>query len=110
MYDKCRTEFGTPTLFASYEPFTSKYHCITNSYFLPPPGSDLSAYFWNVDKKSQAASEPDYRSLVITVTRDQGDTLDFATDSPWDLCECLCHSMLGTIIKLAFFSVKLTCY
>ncbi|KLO14766.1 hypothetical protein SCHPADRAFT_299202 [Schizopora paradoxa] len=93
VYESCRGDFGTPTLYASYEPFTSNHHCMTNSFFLPPPGSNLSVYFfpiWN----EETAREPDYRSLVVSLSRDRGKTIDNC-ESAWDLCIFLLHSMLG---------------
>lgn len=99
MYEACRDDFGTAVLLASYEPFTSGHHCVTNVFYLPPFGSDLSQYFWKFaerDDKCVVASEPDYRNMVVTLLRDEGETFDYCT-SAWDLCESLLHSMLGAL-------------
>ncbi len=107
-YEGCRGDFGTPVLFASYEPFTSGYHCVTNVFYLPPFGSDLSDYFWKFaerDSKCVVASEPDYRNMVVALLRDEGETFDYCT-SAWDLCESLLHSMLGALsCRLAFLQL-----
>lgn len=71
---------------------------MTNVYILPDPDDDFGVYFWAIstsDGYEIAAEEPDYCNLLITLFRDEGETLEFCVTA-WDLCECVLHSMLGT--------------
>lgn len=93
----CRGDFGTPTLLASWEPFTKGFACITNVFLLPDPDELLPPCFYALATNgpySVMANEPDYRNLVVTLFRDRGETLDVCADAE-ELCRCLLHSMLG---------------
>ncbi len=47
--------------------------------------------------KTQTRSPtPDYRALVFSMLEDEGVSFEYCKDAE-DLCECLVHSMLGTI-------------
>ncbi len=110
MYDSCVGDFGTPDFLSSFQPCTSRGDVICNSIYLPPPGSDLEAYFWKYDNGSESKCEPakevDLRYEVIACMKSIGDTLEYCK-SVWDLCECLLHSMLGvsfTIFVMIYIS------
>ncbi len=50
----------------------------------------------NVPPKEAKPPEPDRRALVISVLEDEGMSFEFCKDAE-DLCDCLVHSMLGTV-------------
>lgn len=106
----CRGDFGTPTLYASYEPFTPNHHCITNVFLLPDDETEnCGSFHWQFAKgdKYNMATEPDYRNLVVTLFQDEGRTLEYCK-SAWELCLCLLHAMLGTLSQCVAFLPSLT--
>ncbi|KAF8314585.1 uncharacterized protein EI90DRAFT_3135848 [Cantharellus anzutake] len=93
MYRASKGEFGTMTLLSSHEPFNSRGYKSTNSYLLPGPNSNASDFHLK-DISPLCPESPDYRSLAVTLLRDQGCSLEYC-DTAWDLCICLLHAMLG---------------
>ncbi|KAF8308290.1 uncharacterized protein EI90DRAFT_1861699 [Cantharellus anzutake] len=96
MYQASKGEFGTATLLSSHEPLNSRGCKSTNSYnsyFLPGPNLKFSDFHLK-DIGSICPEEPDYRTLAVTLLRDQGCSLEYC-DTAWDLCICLAHAMLG---------------
>ncbi len=49
-----------------------------------------------IPKVVKPPSAPDYRALVISILEDEGVSFVYCKDAV-DLCDCLVHSMLGTI-------------
>lgn len=87
-------QFGTPpyhySLSACYE-----NQPITNHLFLPEDDNASNVNYFKLSAKYPRPPAPEYRSLMMHVTSDVGDSLVTAK-TPWDLFEALGHAMLGT--------------
>ena len=99
MYKVCGGQFAVPTHIVSFEPCRSDGAAFSNSIFLPSKtsGTSFSSYRWYPSATSESESDPsppDYRTLVVTVTEDEGKSLEHC-ESAWDLSECLLHAHLG---------------
>ena len=104
MYNVCGGQFAVPTHIASFEPCRSDGAAFSNSIFLPSKtsGTSFSSYRWYPSATSESESDPsppDYRTLVVTVTEDEGKSLEHC-ESAWDLAECLLHAHLGKLSAL----------
>ncbi|RPD65743.1 hypothetical protein L227DRAFT_540670 [Lentinus tigrinus ALCF2SS1-6] len=98
MYNTCDGQFGVPKHFVSFEACRLDKAAFSNSIFLPPRSDSATSakYRWYplVALKLQQHSPPDYRALFVTVTADEGKSLEHCL-SAWDLAECLLHALLG---------------
>ena len=93
LYQACAGQFGTPLHIVSFEACHKDKAPISNSIFLPPDAQ--SGKVWKVwGNKSSDPTDPDMRSLWVSVLADEGCSLETCTEA-WDLCECILHAMLG---------------
>ncbi|RPD56209.1 hypothetical protein L226DRAFT_615734 [Lentinus tigrinus ALCF2SS1-7] len=92
VYDRISGHFGVPRHRISFEVCRADESAFSNAMFLPPPDSAWASYHWPLT--AMTASEPDYRTLSVTATEDEGYSLERCTDA-WDLGLCTLHCLLG---------------
>ncbi|RPD55403.1 hypothetical protein L226DRAFT_538241 [Lentinus tigrinus ALCF2SS1-7] len=92
VYDNISGDFGVPRHRISFEACRADGSAFSNAMFLPPPDSEWASYHWPLT--ATTASEPDYRTLSVTATEDEGYSLERCTDA-WDLSWCTLHCLLG---------------
>ncbi|RPD53235.1 hypothetical protein L226DRAFT_563964 [Lentinus tigrinus ALCF2SS1-7] len=92
VYDDISGRFGVPNHRISFEVCREDGSAFSNAMFLPPPDSEWALYHWPLT--ATTASEPDYRTLSVTATEDEGYSLERCTDA-WDLSWCTLHCLLG---------------
>ncbi|RPD66591.1 hypothetical protein L227DRAFT_649286 [Lentinus tigrinus ALCF2SS1-6] len=98
MYNTCDGQFGVPKHLVSFEACNPDGAALSDSIFLPPRSDNdtFASYRWYplTAQLKLEPSPPDYRSLFVTYTADEGRTLEHCK-SAWDLSECLLHALLG---------------
>ncbi|RPD56214.1 hypothetical protein L226DRAFT_615737 [Lentinus tigrinus ALCF2SS1-7] len=92
VYDDISGQFGVPRHRISFEVCRDDGSAFSNAMFLPPPDSAWGSYHWSLIGKT--GSDPDYRTLSVTATEDEGHSLERCTDA-WDLSLCTLNCLLG---------------
>ncbi|RPD72119.1 hypothetical protein L226DRAFT_162611 [Lentinus tigrinus ALCF2SS1-7] len=97
LYDTCDGQFGVPKHLISFEACRLDNAAFSNSIFLPPKsdGTTFALYRWYplTGQSKLKCSSPDYRTLFVTVTAEEGKSLEHCVGA-WDLSECLLHALL----------------
>ncbi|RPD53233.1 hypothetical protein L226DRAFT_563965 [Lentinus tigrinus ALCF2SS1-7] len=92
VYNDISGQFGVPRHRISFEVCREDGSAFSNAMFLPPPDGEWASYHWR--SMTRSISEPDYRTLSVTATEDEGYSLERCTDA-WDLSLCTLHCLLG---------------
>ena len=106
IYELCKGDFGIPEYCHSAPVEDSNGVPISNSLFLPPPGSRLEDYFWDITGESDPPSIPDHRVLWSHLTGPGVSGLSTAR-TPLELSMAVGHAMLGTCSYMnSFLALK----